>query len=140
MRGRSVVLYFYPRDNTPGCTIEACAFRDQFTRFSKPQHRRPGRRPNFSVLLGSKAALPKVFDLGNPRIMTSTEALEVEGIAEDLLVVGGGYIGMEWGRCMPTWAAKWWWWRRCKAFSPGRTGFDPAGIAIGAEEFPGIAF
>src|SRR5262249_25405329 len=29
-RGRNVVLYFYPKDNTPGCTTEACAFRDNF--------------------------------------------------------------------------------------------------------------
>jgi thioredoxin-dependent peroxiredoxin len=29
-RGKSVVLYFYPKDNTPGCTKEACAFRDSF--------------------------------------------------------------------------------------------------------------
>jgi peroxiredoxin Q/BCP len=29
LRGQPVVLYFYPRDNTPGCTREACAFRDQ---------------------------------------------------------------------------------------------------------------
>jgi peroxiredoxin Q/BCP len=29
LRGKPVVLYFYPRDNTPGCTVEACAFRDQ---------------------------------------------------------------------------------------------------------------
>jgi dihydrolipoamide dehydrogenase len=49
------------------------------------------------VAVGSKAALPKLFDLGNPRIMTSTEALEVEEIPEDLLVIGGGYIGMELG-------------------------------------------
>ena len=27
-RGRWVVLYFYPKDDTPGCTIEACEFRD----------------------------------------------------------------------------------------------------------------
>ena len=27
-RGRSVILYFYPRDNTPGCTAQACGFRD----------------------------------------------------------------------------------------------------------------
>jgi thioredoxin-dependent peroxiredoxin len=27
-RGKKVVLYFYPKDNTPGCTTEACAFRD----------------------------------------------------------------------------------------------------------------
>lgn len=29
LRGSPVVLYFYPRDDTPGCTREACAFRDQ---------------------------------------------------------------------------------------------------------------
>ncbi|MCO6456838.1 MAG: thioredoxin-dependent thiol peroxidase [Pirellulaceae bacterium] len=28
LKGQNVVLYFYPRDNTPGCTKEACAFRD----------------------------------------------------------------------------------------------------------------
>jgi dihydrolipoamide dehydrogenase len=49
------------------------------------------------VAVGSQAAMPKAFDLGNPRIMTSTEALEVEEIPENLLVVGGGYIGMELG-------------------------------------------
>jgi peroxiredoxin Q/BCP len=32
-KGKSVVLYFYPRDDTPGCTKEACAFRDEFTAF-----------------------------------------------------------------------------------------------------------
>lgn len=49
------------------------------------------------VAVGSKPALPKAFDLGNPRIMTSTEALQLEEIPSDLLVVGGGYIGMELG-------------------------------------------
>jgi peroxiredoxin Q/BCP len=34
-RGRHVVLYFYPKDDTPGCTKEACAFRDQFAEFRK---------------------------------------------------------------------------------------------------------
>jgi thioredoxin-dependent peroxiredoxin len=34
-RGKNVVLYFYPRDNTPGCTIEACRFRDQFEDFTR---------------------------------------------------------------------------------------------------------
>ena len=41
--------------------------------------------------------MPSAFDLGNPRIMTSTEALELPDVPEDLLVVGGGYIGMELG-------------------------------------------
>jgi peroxiredoxin Q/BCP len=34
-RGKHVVLYFYPRDDTPGCTKEACAFRDHFAAFKK---------------------------------------------------------------------------------------------------------
>jgi dihydrolipoamide dehydrogenase len=49
------------------------------------------------IAVGSNAALPKALDLGNPRVMTSTEALEIEEIPEDLLVIGGGYIGMELG-------------------------------------------
>ena len=34
-RGKKVVLYFYPRDNTPGCTAEACDLRDNYTQFLK---------------------------------------------------------------------------------------------------------
>jgi thioredoxin-dependent peroxiredoxin len=33
-RGKWVLLYFYPKDDTPGCTIEACAIRDQFKDFT----------------------------------------------------------------------------------------------------------
>jgi len=32
-RGQWVVLFFYPKDNTPGCTKEACGFRDQYSAF-----------------------------------------------------------------------------------------------------------
>ncbi len=49
------------------------------------------------VATGSRPALPALFDLGSQRIMTSTEALEIEEIPQDLLIVGGGYIGMELG-------------------------------------------
>jgi peroxiredoxin Q/BCP len=34
-RGQNVLLYFYPKDSTPGCTKEACAFRDEFAQFKK---------------------------------------------------------------------------------------------------------
>ena len=34
-RGKDVVLFFYPRANTPGCTIEACGFRDSYTKLQK---------------------------------------------------------------------------------------------------------
>ena len=35
LRGRKIVLYFYPKDSTPGCTTEACAFREALPDFSK---------------------------------------------------------------------------------------------------------
>ena len=35
LRGQKVVLYFYPKDDTPGCTKEACSFRDAFPGFKK---------------------------------------------------------------------------------------------------------
>ena len=52
-RGKKVVLYFYPKDDTPGCTKEACSFRDSFgefrnflaglrTRFERPKSGRDG--------------------------------------------------------------------------------------------------
>ena len=54
------------------------------------------------VAIGSKSAMPKAFDLGNPRVMTSREALDIEDIPENLLVIGGGYIGMELGTVYAT--------------------------------------
>jgi peroxiredoxin Q/BCP len=35
LKGKTVVLYFYPKDDTPGCTKEACGFRDSLPDFSK---------------------------------------------------------------------------------------------------------
>jgi len=35
LKGKPIVLYFYPKDDTPGCTKEACNFRDQFPKFGK---------------------------------------------------------------------------------------------------------
>ena len=49
------------------------------------------------IATGSRPAVPSAFDLGNPRIMTSTDALNIEDVPKTLLVVGAGYIGMELG-------------------------------------------
>jgi peroxiredoxin Q/BCP len=35
LKGKNVVLYFYPKDDTPGCTKEACAFRDNLPKFGE---------------------------------------------------------------------------------------------------------
>lgn len=58
------------------------------------------------IAVGSKPAIPAAFDLGNPRIMTSTEALEFQDIPQNMLVVGGGYIGMELGTVYATLGSK----------------------------------
>jgi len=36
--GKTVILYFYPRDSTPGCTVQACDFRDQMSRLNNNQY------------------------------------------------------------------------------------------------------
>jgi peroxiredoxin Q/BCP len=48
-RGNNVVLYFYPRADTPGCTIEACEFRDSYKKIQKTG----------AVLLGISPDTPK---------------------------------------------------------------------------------
>ena len=35
LKGKNIVLYFYPKDDTPGCTVEACGFRDTIKNFEK---------------------------------------------------------------------------------------------------------
>jgi peroxiredoxin Q/BCP len=49
LRGKTVVLYFYPRADTPGCTVEACAFRDTYKQIQKTG----------AVLLGVSPDTPK---------------------------------------------------------------------------------
>jgi thioredoxin-dependent peroxiredoxin len=71
-RGRTVVLYFYPKDSTPGCTKEACAFRDLHPAFEK-------RR---AVILGaSKDGLPShgkfVERFGLPFVLLADPGLGV---------------------------------------------------------------
>jgi peroxiredoxin Q/BCP len=51
-RGKHVVLFFYPKDNTPGCTKEACAFRDEFGEIRK----------RGAVVLGVSTDSPKSHD------------------------------------------------------------------------------
>lgn len=46
---------------------------------------------------GSVPTMPKMFDIDSPRVFDSTGALELESIPDTLLVVGGGYIGLEMG-------------------------------------------
>ena len=72
-KGKSVVLYFYPKDDTPGCTKEACSFRDHIKKFQEAKHSRPlGKEPG-AVILGvsldeapSHQKFIKKYDLNFP--------------------------------------------------------------------------
>ncbi|MEK7382197.1 MAG: peroxiredoxin [Elusimicrobiota bacterium] len=46
LKGKTVVLYFYPKDNTSGCTAEACDFRDRFDNFAKKRVKVLGVSPD----------------------------------------------------------------------------------------------
>lgn len=52
---------------------------------------------NIILASGSTPAMPPAFNIGSPRVMDSTGALELADIPESLLVIGGGYIGLEMG-------------------------------------------
>ena len=71
-QGRPIVLYFYPKDDTPGCTKEACAFRDQLPRF----------KTNKAVVLGvsildeaSKGRFAGKYDLNFPLLADADHAV-----------------------------------------------------------------
>src|SRR5471032_1495254 len=70
--GRPVILYFYPKDDTPGCTTEACAFRDNLPAFKKSK----------AVVLGvsildeaSKARFAAKHDLTFPLLADADHAV-----------------------------------------------------------------
>ncbi len=58
------------------------------------------------VAVGSRPAMPKVFDIGDLRVMNSSGALDLPEIPKRLLVVGGGYIGLEMGTVYAALGAK----------------------------------
>ena len=62
-RGRNVVLYFYPKDDTPGCTREACNFRDDYSAYEKAGVVILGVSPDS---VASHVKFKKKFDLQFP--------------------------------------------------------------------------
>lgn len=70
--GKKVILYFYPKDNTSGCTAEACDFRDLFPKFKNDDAVVLGMSPDSPQ---SHTKFAKKFDL--PFILLSDEKKEV---------------------------------------------------------------
>jgi peroxiredoxin Q/BCP len=91
-QGKNVVLYFYPKDNTSGCTKEACNFRDEFPKFSKIDAVILGVSPDSVVShkkFVSKYNLP--FSLLSDE---KREVVEQYGVWQEKSMYGKKYMGV----------------------------------------------
>lgn len=91
-KGKKVLLYFYPKDDTPGCTTEACNFRDGYKDFKK----------NGLVILGvskdsaqSHKKFAKKYDLPFPLLAdVDTKVAQAYGVWQKKKLYGREYMGM----------------------------------------------
>ena len=90
--GRPVVLYFYPKDDTPGCTKEACAFRDNLPRFKASKAAVLG----VSILdEASKARFADKYDLNFPLLADADHAVaEKYGVWQKKSLYGRSFLGI----------------------------------------------
>ena len=92
LRGKNVVLYFYPKDDTPGCTKEACAFRDSFGKFRKRGIEVLGVSPDSEK---SHQKFAKKFDLPFRLLADTDRALsEKYGTYGEKKFMGRKYMGV----------------------------------------------
>jgi peroxiredoxin Q/BCP len=92
LAGAPYVLYFYPKDNTPGCTQEACDFRDQFPAFSRDKIRVYGVSPDSAK---SHASFRDKFQLPFPLLVDDDKSLATAyGVWEKKKNYGREYMGI----------------------------------------------
>jgi thioredoxin-dependent peroxiredoxin len=91
--GRNVVLYFYPKDDTPGCTVEACELRDAFPRFSKSNAVILGVSPD---TVASHQKFKKKFELPFTLLADTDHAIaEAYGVWVEKSMYGKKYWGVQ---------------------------------------------
>lgn len=91
-KGKNVVLYFYPKDNTPGCTRESCGFRDEEKKFKKKN----------TVILGvsadsveSHVKFKEKFDLPFHLISDpEKKAIKAYGVWKEKSMYGKKFMGL----------------------------------------------
>ncbi len=90
--GRPVILYFYPKDDTPGCTKETCAFRDNLPKFKK------SKAAVFGVSIldeKSKAKFAAQFDVNFPLLADADHAVaEKYGVWGEKSLYGRKFMGI----------------------------------------------
>src|SRR5579872_1579357 len=93
LRGKKVILYFYPKDNTPGCTREACDFRDDLKKFEA----------NDTVILGVSKDSPakhrkfkEKYDLPFPLLADETgDICQAYGVINKKSLFGNTFLGIQ---------------------------------------------
>jgi len=92
LKGRPVVLYFYPKDDTPGCTVEACEFRDAFPRFKGTKAVILGISPDS---VKSHQKFKEKFDLPFTLLADPDHAIaEKYGVWQKKSMYGRSYMGI----------------------------------------------
>ena len=90
--GRPVILYFYPKDDTPGCTKESCEFRDNLPKFKR------SRAAVFGVSILDEASKKKFadkFDLNFPLLADADHAVaEKYGVWQEKSLYGRKFMGI----------------------------------------------
>ncbi len=93
LRGRPVVLFFYPKDDTSGCTVEACEFRDLFPRFDGSKAVILGMSPDS---VKSHQKFKAKYELPYALVAdTEKVALEAYGVWKVKSLYGKKYMGVE---------------------------------------------
>ena len=93
LKGKKVVLYFYPRADTPGCTIEACEFRDESKKFSRKDAVIVGVSPD---AVKPQAKFRDKFDLPFTLLCdVDKEAAQAYGVYKEKNMYGKKVMGIE---------------------------------------------
>jgi peroxiredoxin Q/BCP len=92
-RGKKVVLYFYPKDDTPGCTVEACAFRDGFQQIQSKGAEILGVSADSAA---SHQKFKEKYNLNFPLLAdTDKKIVNAYGVWKEKSMYGRPYMGIE---------------------------------------------
>ena len=109
LRGKNIVIYFYPKDNTPGCTIESKAFRDHYPEFQKNNTEIIGisrdnlkshqcfiddHQLNFSLISDSDESICKLFNVLKQKSMFGKKYMGI--LRSTFLIDTKGILRHEW--------------------------------------------
>ena len=93
LRGQPVVLYFYPKDDTSGCTTEACEFRDLFPRFTRGKAVVLGVSPD---PVTSHAKFKAKYELPFTLLADTEKTISIAyGVWKEKSMYGRKYMGVE---------------------------------------------